>query len=258
MSRFSFGKAVTGAALGLVLALAAPTGVSAQDAFSPDQESRIKEMIRDYIMQNPDVVLDALQEMERRRRAEAEARQQEVVSQMQDRLFTDPRSVAVGPADPESGRTVQMVEFFDYQCGYCKRVFPSLMQVLSDDPALRIVFIELPILGPVSTFAARAALASRKQDKYFELHQAIMNERGQLSELRVMEIADSIGIDVGKLQADMDDPEVARLINDNLALARDLGITGTPAMVVGKHLVPGAIGLEDLRNLIDETRAEQS
>lgn len=244
------------AALAMTVMFVLPNAV-AQDAFSPEQETRLQEMMRDYILANPDVVLEALRSMERQRREEAAARQREALVGMHDRLYEDDRSPSVGPSDPDAAKPVTMVEFFDYQCGYCKRVFPSVMQVMADDPGLRVVFIELPILGPESTYAARAALAAKKQDRYFEFHRAVMNERGRLSEEKVMAIARGLGLDTDRLAADMEDPAIKKHIQDNIDLAQALGIEGTPALVIGDELVPGAIGLDQLKELVAKTRAQQ-
>ncbi len=247
----------TGLIIAVGVAFSTGNPASAQDSFSPGQEAEIQQMIHDYIMDNPEVVLEALRAMEQRHRDEASARQRDALTGMQDRLYNDDRSIAVGPSDPNAAQPVTMVEFFDYQCGYCKRVFPSVMKAIEDDPGLKVIFVELPVLGPISVFAARAALAAKKQDAYFDFHRAVMNERGGLSEERVMAIAESLGMDRTQLRADMDDPAVKKHIQDNLELAQALGIRGTPAMVIGSELIPGAVELDRLKEIIAKTRAEQ-
>ena len=147
-----------------------------------------------------------------------------------------------------------VVEFFDYQCGYCKRVLPSFMEVIDSDKNLRVIWKELPILGPVSRFAARAAMASDKQGKYLEYHIALMTLRGRLTEKRVMETAKSVGLDMGRLIEDMRSPKIDRYLDETLQLAESLGINGTPAFLIGNQLVPGAISADQMRQIIAQSR----
>ena len=145
---------------------------------------------------------------------------------------------------------VTLVEFFDYQCGYCKRSLKPVKDLLETDRQLRIVWKEFPILGPVSRFAARAAMASEKQGRYLEFHVAVMGSRGKLTEDRVMDIAGSVGLDVQRLRREMDDPAIEEYLDETIRLARVLGIEGTPAFVIGDTLVPGAVGGARLKELI--------
>ena len=145
---------------------------------------------------------------------------------------------------PVSGNTsgdVTVVEFFDYQCGYCKRSLASMIDLLTSDTNVRVVWKELPILGPASRFAARAAMAAKKQGKYFDLHVALMRARGRLTEQKVMDAAKDAGIEVTQLRADMKDPTLEIYLNETQQLATALGIRGTPAFVIGDTLVAGAI-----------------
>ena len=168
-------------------------------------------------------------------------------------LFSDLESPVAGNPDGD----VTLVEFFDYHCAYCKRMRGPVMTVLEEDPGLRVVFKEFPILGPDSVVAARAALTSRNQnpDKYVEFHTALMSTRGRLTQPRILAIARDVGFDAERLETDMDSPEVTATIRRNLALARALGITGTPSLVIGTQLVPGAVSLRTLRQLIAQARA---
>jgi protein-disulfide isomerase len=152
---------------------------------------------------------------------------------------------------------VTLVEFFDYHCAYCKRALNAVTAVLGEDPGLRIVYKEFPILGPDSVLAARAALASRNQDpsKYLEFHVALMSTRGRLTQPRILEIARDAGFDAERLVADMASPEINTAIERNIELARSLEINGTPTFVIGDQLVPGAVDLDTLRRLIAEARA---
>ncbi len=149
---------------------------------------------------------------------------------------------------------VTLVEFFDYQCGYCKSVVDRVAGTVAKDKNVRWVFKEFPILGPVSVYASRAALAAHRQDKYQELHLAMMRSRGKLTEQKVLRFAAEAGLDVARLEADMKTPEIATLIERNMALAEALNVRGTPAFVIGDVVVPGAIDAATLNRLIAAAR----
>jgi protein-disulfide isomerase len=151
-----------------------------------------------------------------------------------------------------------VVEFFDYRCPYCKQVVPSLSQLLKEDGKIRFVYKELPILGPDSIIASRAAIASRKQNKYIEMHNALMRARGTLDEPSVLKIATETGLDARKLKTDMGAPEVDMIIERNRTLARALNLNGTPAFVIGDTTVPGAVDLPTLKSLVAEARKRKS
>ena len=225
----------------------------AEHAAGSPAQRQVEKTIHQYLLEHPAVILEVLDVLRaREQRAEA-GRTRAGLAAHREALVNDPSSPVAGNPDGD----VTLVEFFDYRCPYCKRVLSSVMAVLDDDPGIRIVYKEFPILGPVSVVAARAALASRKQDpdKYLAFHNALMSSRGQMTEARVMQIADDIGFDVERLKADMALPEIDQTIERNLALARALGITGTPSFVIGDQLIPGAISLEALRKLIAQARS---
>ena len=150
---------------------------------------------------------------------------------------------------------VTLVEFFDYQCGYCKQSLKPVRDLLETDRQLRVVWKEFPILGPVSRFAARVAMASKKQGRYLEFHGAVMGSRGKLTEDRVMAIAGSVGLDIQRLRRDMEDPAIENYLDETIRLARVLGIRGTPAFVIGDTLVPGVVGGARLKEFIAKARS---
>ncbi len=151
---------------------------------------------------------------------------------------------------------ITIVEFFDYRCGYCKRVFPAIQELIETDGNIRYVFKEFPILGPDSMVAARAAQAVWfiDPDRYLDFHAALMGARGGLSEDRVLDIAAKAGLDRDAVKKGMDDPRVAEALADNLGLGRVLGVNGTPAFVIGGELVPGAIDLDAMKERVAEAR----
>ncbi len=221
------------------------------DGLAPDERAEIEEVVRAYLLENPQVIVEALEILQAREQAAERRLQQESLVERRDEVFDSPRSPVIG--NPEGDIT--LVEFFDYQCGYCKRMVDQVFQLTEEDPDLRIVLKEFPILGPGSVMAARAALAAGQQGLYAELHNALMQHRGALDEETILGLAAEVGLDVERLRADMDSPEVAAEIEANLALAEALGIRGTPAFIVGDRVVPGAVGYEMLKSLIDSQRA---
>ena len=147
-----------------------------------------------------------------------------------------------------------MVEFFDYNCGFCKRALPDVLRLIEADKDLKIVIKEFPILGAGSMFAARAAIASRRQNKYHEMHLALAKKRGAVNEAAVLKIAKSVGLNMEQLQKDMKSEAVTKIIQRNHAVARALNVNGTPAFIVGDQLLPGAVGFDTLSATIKEVR----
>ncbi len=226
----------------------------AEDASPVQDEEAIRTIVRDYLRENPEVIIEALKEYERREEEARQAEQAAALEKYIEVLNNDPASPDNGAMDTD----VTLVEFFDYQCGYCKRMFPSLVDLMQGDPKLKVVFKELPILGPASTFASRAALASQKQGKYLEFHTALMQLRGQLTEAMVMQTAREVGLDTTRLATDMRDPGISEQLDRNRQIAEAIGVTGTPAMVVGSQLIPGALDKNGLMQIIEQSRADKS
>jgi len=222
------------------------TGALAQD-FTPGETQQIEDIVRNYLVANPEVIVDALDELQRREEMAAAEAQSQAVANNRDALFNNPDLPYMGADEPG----VTIVEFMDYQCGYCKRMLPALQALVEANDDLRIVLVDIPILGPTSVTAARAALAARYQDGYGVMHERMMGFDGQLSDDAVFRFAEEAGLDLARLRADMERPEVVDQIQLNLSLANALGVRGTPAYVVGDNLIPGAIGQERLQQAID-------
>jgi protein-disulfide isomerase len=218
--------------------------------FSPAQTEDIERIVRDYLLRNPELILEAVESLEQKRRDDAQASAKSAITERHDEIFKDPESPVAG--NPQGDVTI--VEFFDYRCPYCKQVEPSMAQLRKDDSKLRFVYKELPILGPESVVASRAALASRKQGKYLAFHEGLMRARGGLDEAAVLKIAAEAGLDGQRLKADMAAPEIDQILDRNLKLARALAITGTPGFVVGETVVPGAVDLPTLKSLVADAR----
>jgi protein-disulfide isomerase len=218
--------------------------------FSPEQIQNIELIVRDYLMRHPEIILEAVDALEQKRKAEAEEQQRAALATSRKEIFEDASAPVLGAPNA----SVTLVEFFDYKCPYCKQMTQPMMRLLQADKDLRIVFKELPILGPDSVIAARAALAAQRQGKYKEMHEALMRTRGSFDEATVLRVANEVGLDIKKLKSDMEAPEFMQALERNRNLARELQITGTPAFIVGDRLVPGAVDPETLAKLIAEAR----
>ncbi len=241
------------AALALLLLAAGSIGhAQAQEALTPGQRDAIRALIADTLRSQPELVLEALQSLERRQEDEQRAAAKRALVERRREIFEDAGDPGAG--NPQA-RTV-LVEFFDYRCPYCKQMDAPLKALLAADPDLRIVRKDLPVLGPASVVAARAALAARLQNKYAPFHDAMMGFRGALDEAAIFRVAREIGLDVDRLRRDMEAPEIGQRLQKNAGLAQALQISGTPAFAIGDTLVPGAVDLATMRSLIAEARAK--
>jgi protein-disulfide isomerase len=242
---------VARACLTVGIALMAAAMARAEPAAAADLTvEQIEKIVRDYLLREPKVVFEALQELQRQEAEATAARQKAAIAANQKKLLDDPLTPVGGNPDGD----VTLVEFFDYRCTYCRRVVSSVRELLDEDGDLRVVFKDMPVLGPDSVRAARAALASRKQDGYVPFHFALMAS-DDLSPAGIRAAAKSVGLDPDRLEADMDAPEVNAVIEANYALAHELGIEGTPAFVIGDQLIPGAVEKARLEHLIDDARS---
>ena len=236
-------------------ALVALPSVSRAQSFSPEQRSEIQRVIKDYLISNPEVLQEAIGELEKRQAAAEADRNKASLVKNRDLLINSPRQVVLG--NPQGD--VTLVEFFDYNCGYCKRAMADMMELIKADPKLRIVLKELPILGEESLEAAQVAVAVRMQDKagtrYLDFHQKLFANRGRLGKAQALAAAKASGADMGRIEKDMQSPEIAATVQEGLQLAQSLGINGTPGYVIGDTVVAGAIGVPALRQQIQKIRA---
>jgi protein-disulfide isomerase len=236
-----------------ILAVAAIVGQAAPPAFAEattpaDQalQHTIENVVDQYIRAHPEVIEQALQALEVKRQEEEKQRVKTAIATRQQDLLHD-------PASPVSGNLhgdVTLVEFFDYRCGYCKRAAGAVTQLQKEDPRVRVVYKDLPILGEASELAAKAALASRAQGKHQTFHEALLAAKGDMTKESILSIARQVGLDPARLEADMANSEWQTIIDRNRALAKDLGISGTPGFIVGTELVPGALDVNGLKDLV--------
>jgi len=235
------------------LAIAASQGARA-DEFSGAQRGEIERVVHDYLLAHPEVLQEAMSELEKRQSAADAAKHKAAVKKHEQTLFSSPHQVNLG--NPQGN--VTFVEFFDYNCGYCKRAMDDMLTLLKDDPKLKVVLKEFPVLGPGSVEAAQVATAVRMQDKsgkkYLEFHQKLMGGRGQADKARALAAAKDIGLDMARLEKDIASPEVKASLQESFELATALGLNGTPSYVIGADVVVGAVGLPALQEKINTSR----
>lgn len=221
----------------------------AEDGFSAAEKAAIGDVIQEYLKENPSVVIDAI-DAYREKEAEMEkAKAAEQIVANKDYLT---RADAPSIGNPDGDVTV--VEFFDYNCGYCKRALPDIQKIAKSDPNVRFVFKEMPILGPTSKTAAQWALAAHRQGKYFDFHTAVMEHRGPKDEDNMVKVAEKVGLDVDKAKADIAGGEIDKELDMVSKVGREIGVSGTPAFIIGDTFVPGYIGEDGLKNAIAEER----
>jgi protein-disulfide isomerase len=209
--------------------------------------------VREYLINNPEVLAEAMDRLEAREKKAQQLAVKTVLKERAGELLQDPNS----PVGGNAKGNVTLVEFFDYNCSYCRRVAPTMTKLMAGDPQLRVVYKEFPILGPDSLFAAKAALAAQLQDKYVPFHKAIMNRKGKVDEKFTLAAAAKMGLDVARLKKDMEAPEIAAAIEKNFKLAQALGINGTPGFVIGNQIIPGATDLKTLKTAVEQARGKR-
>jgi protein-disulfide isomerase len=234
-------------------AFVVPQTASAQ-SFTDAQRSEIQKIIKEYLLANPEVLEEVSAELTKRQAVADAAKQASAVKKHSEALFNSPRGVTVGARDGD----VNFVEFFDYNCGFCKRAMTDMMELMKDDPKLRVVLKEFPVLGQSSVEAAQVAVAVRMQDpsgkKYLDFHQKLLNSRGQIDKAKAMSAAKESGLDMARLEKDLASPEIKATLQENFTMAEDMGLNGTPSYVIGQQVVVGAVGVEALKEKIAAAR----
>ena len=233
-----------------ILSLAGP---AAADEFTPAQKTEIEGIFKDYLLKNPEVLRDAIAELEKREKAaEAEARNK-VVGDPTSPLYTSTNQAVIGNPD---GKVTQM-EFFDYNCGYCKKALSDLTRLVKENSDLRVILRDFPILSEGSVEAAKIEAGVRLQlkgDKFWEFHQKLLGSRGPVGGAQALAIAKEAGVDMDKLQKDAAAPTAKDGIDESDKLGRALAVTGTPSFVIGDEVVIGAVGYDALKSKIDNVR----
>lgn len=239
------------------LLLAGAAGLFAGPAwaqgFTPAQRAEIIEILRRALREDPSILRDAVEAMQAAEERDRASGQREAIIANRAAIFNDPSDASKG--NPRGD--VVMAEFFDLRCPYCRRLHTEMDTFLRRDRNVRVVLKDIPILGPASMVAGRALEASRAQGKYVEYYDALMRVRGDLDEAALRGAAERTGLDWTRIRQDMDTPAVQERIDANLRLARSLRIDGTPAIVVGETLTPGAVDLRTLERMATEQRQAQ-
>ena len=232
---------------------AAPQIVRADD-FSASQRTAIESIVHEYLIAHPEVLQEAMNELEKRQSAAEAEKHKVAVKDNALKLFSSPHQVVLGNPDGN----VTFVEFFDYNCGYCRGAMNDMLTLMRDDAKLKVVLKEFPVLGPGSLEAAQVAVAVRMQDttgkKYLDFHTKLLGGRGQADKARALGVAKEVGLDMNRLEKDMTSPEVNETLQETFKLAEALGLNGTPSYVIGSDVVVGAIGLAGLQGKVSTAR----
>ncbi len=238
----------------IVIVLAGIANINAQSIQKavPSAESKenIEQIVREYLVKNPEVIREAIQAFQAKEEKQRIAAAAASIKLLRSEIYADADSPVTGNAKGD----VTVVVFYDYFCGYCKRTLPALQTLVANDSSLRVIFKELPIMGPQSTFAAKASLAAQRQGKFAAFHQAMLDSQSA-SEEAIKSIAERLGLDPAKLLKDMEGPAITATIERNIRLAEALGVNGTPAYLIGDELIPGAIDLDSLTKIVSSQRA---
>jgi protein-disulfide isomerase len=238
-----------------VIMLLIAGGIQGQaQSISQAQRGEIERIIREYLIKNPEVLQEAIAELEKKQAVAEAEKNKAAVKDNAATLFNSPRQVVIG--NPQGD--VTFVEFFDYNCGYCKSAMADMLDLMKHDPKLKVVLKEFPVLGPGSVEAARVATAVRMQDKtgkkYLEFHQKLLTGRGQVDKARAIAVAKEVGLDVARIERDMASEEVRLSLEESFKLAEKLGLNGTPSYVIGNDVVVGAVGLAALKEKVNTAR----
>jgi protein-disulfide isomerase len=238
----------------LAIALCVTPQAAPAQSFSDVQRSDIEKIVREYLIAHPEVLEEAMSELSKRQAAAEAEKHQASITKNAEAIFNSPRGVTIGNKDGD----VTFVEFFDYNCGYCKRAMLDMLELMKADPKLKVVLKEFPVLGQGSVEAAQVAVAVRMQDptgkKYLDFHQKLLGGRGAADKARALAAAKEAGLDMAKLEKDVGSQEVRATLEENLKLAESLGMNGTPSYVIGKQIVIGAVGVDSLMEKISNAR----
>lgn len=244
-------------AAGLGVAALAPAPSLAQAApkapLTEEQKAAIGPLIREYLLQNPEVIQEALAELDNRQKEAEKVATRKALSEVKDALLKSPRNIVIGNPNGD----VTLVEFFDYNCGYCKRSMGDLADLVASDPKLRIVIRDFPILGPDSVEASKVAVAARHQippAKYFDFHRQLLESKGRVGKDKALSVAQSFGADVDRLRKEMESADTREAITETAKIADSLKLGGTPVFIVGEEVMMGSQGLDPLRTSIANMR----
>ena len=261
MARKLLSTASSAAFVAFALTVAAPAApafaqnasvAAKQSSFDAKQTGDIETIVHDYLVQHPEVLLEALDALEAKRGTEQLATQKKAIGEVSPALFETPKDTVIGNPDGD----VTVVEFFDYNCGYCKNALSDMEAMVKADPELRFVLKEIPVLGPQSVAASKVSLALRKvaPDKYAAFHQKLLGSRGMADEASALAVASSLGVDPKALKPLIDSSEVGAELSELGEMATTLSISGTPSYVVKDQVLAGAVGIDALKTAVSNVR----
>lgn len=235
-----------------------PTLPAAQPLYVGDKTPVTKDMmsalVKEVLVNEPEIIMQAVQTLREKQRAEAEKKTHEAIIANKAALYDSPDSPVIGNSKDAD---VTIVEFFDYHCGYCKHILPVIAQIVKEDPKVRVVFKEFPILSEDSVKAARAAIAVHRlnKDKYFDFHTELMKHQGKFEEKNLTDMAKKVGVDGEAMLKEMAKQEVTDALDKSRTQGEAIGVTGTPALILNDHFLPGAVDIDDLKAMIANVRA---
>lgn len=238
----------TGSATTSVLKKMANAGTKGGQ-FNAAQRDEIGKIVKDYLLANPRILVEMSEKLQKIQQEEQNLQREKILSSAKQSIFRSPLDFALG----DKAADVTIVEYFDYNCGWCKRALNEVTKLTDSDSKVRVIMKEFPIFGEHSEYAARAAMASKAQDKYWDFHVALMKEQ-RVTKDNVMPIAERVGIDVAKLKQEMEDPKYAEAIKETQQIATSLGIEGTPGFIIDSQINPGFVPYDRLKQLVADVR----
>ena len=236
----------------LILAFGTAPTARAESALTSTQARQVDALIHDYIVAHPEVIMESLQAAQDKADADRHAEAESALGKHREALLHDPTSPVMGNPDGD----VTLVEFFDYRCPYCKSSAATIAELIKSDRRLRVVMKEFPVLGPESTFASRVALVAARHGRYAAFHETVLGFKGTLDNAKTLQLAAEIGLDPKTTKAEADDPKLDTIIQGNIDLAHALAIDGTPTFVIGKFIIPGVAGMDDLKLAVATARGK--
>ena len=222
------------------------------EEFTSEQKEELNKLLTEYLMNNGQVILESVNKFQ----AEQMAKQQQESNEKAKGYMADQKKDTTLPSTGNPDGDITIVEFFDYNCGYCRKALNEVNALLKDEKNVKVVFIEMPILGPQSKEAAKWSLAANKQGKYFEYHQAIMDHKGPKDDKNMKKLAEKVGLDIKQLEKDKDGDDINQIIVTNLTKARELGIQGTPGFIVETEVARGYITSAQMKSMIASIRGQ--
>ena len=245
-----------GAALALSALIAGPSAAQSIEDMSDAERDAFRAEVRAYLLENPEVLMEAMEVLEERQAAEQAAADAAMIAAVEDELYDSERSWVGG--NPQGD--VTLVEFVDYRCSFCRRAHPEVEELIASDGNIRLIMKEFPILGEQSVLASRFAIATRQVEgdaAYKQVHDALITMRGDVNELSLELVAEDLGLDTDAIVAQMDSDAVTEVIRANHMLAQQLGITGTPTFVLDGQMLRGYLPLDGMRERVAEARREE-